>query len=155
MTEFDETKQTIRKRFPEVHQLQVDELVAQLKATGADQQPLLIDVRAADEFAVSHLPGAVQASGKQALALARAAGDRPVVVYCAVGYRSSKTAKALMAAGIENVANLEGSIFEWANAGHSVVRGEHTVREVHPFDKKWGQMLDRDLWAFEPGKPAS
>ena len=151
MTELDKTKQTIRDRFPLVEQMQVSELAETLASATEADRPFLIDARADNEFAVSHLPGAVQASGKTAVALAKEAGDRPIVVYCAVGFRSSKTAKALMDAGFTNVANLEGSIFEWANEGHAVVRRENgaetPVQQVHPYDTKWGQMLNRELWS--------
>ena len=46
--------------------------------------------------------------------------------------------------------DLEGSIFEWANSGHPVVRGEDSAREVpvsevHPFDDRWGLLLSEEL----------
>lgn len=150
MSDLDATKQTIRTRFPDVRQLQVDELATRLQAASPEGRPLLIDTRAEEEYAVSHLPGAIRAQGDEVLEVARSAGDRPIVVYCAVGFRSSKAAKTLMAAGFDDVANLEGSIFEWANSGQPVVRGEVEVNEVHPYDEKWGQMLNKELWAFEP-----
>ncbi len=76
--------------------------------------------------------------------------DTPIVTYCSVGYRSSKLATELQAKGFTNVRNLEGSIFEWANRGYSVVRDGREVREVHPFDKAWGVLLDEKLHAYEP-----
>ena len=154
VSDLTEIQQTVRERFPKVRQMQVEELVELLESTEPGEKPLLIDVRAKDEYAVSHLPGAVQAEGEavlEAVKSARVAGDRPVILYCSVGYRSSQAAQVLMDAGVTDVANLEGSIFAWANAGHTVVRGTDAVREVHPYDKKWGQMLDKELWAFKPG----
>ena len=71
-----------------------------------------------------------------------------------MGWRSSELARELQRRGWTNVHDLEGSIFAWANEGRTVVRGGEPVREVHPFDEDWGRLLDRELWAFEPGAPA-
>lgn len=141
-------KEKIRGEFPGVVGTSVDELAARLEAGDV---PLLLDVRAREEFAVSHLPGAMHAEGvEQALALIRSDATDPgrdVVVYCSIGYRSARLARELEASGVEGVLNLEGSIFEWANTGHAVYRGGRPVDEVHPYDADWGRMLDRSLWS--------
>ena len=67
--------------------------------------------------------------------------------YCSVGYRSSRLAEELRARGFENVFNLEGSLFQWANEGRPLYRGEERVDQAHPYDEEWGQLLDRRLWA--------
>ena len=72
---------------------------------------------------------------------------RTVVVYCSIGYRSSRLAEKLRARGIENVFNLEGSLFQWANEGRPLYRGEERVYQAHPYDEEWGQLLDRRFWA--------
>jgi rhodanese-related sulfurtransferase len=66
---------------------------------------------------------------------------RPVVVYCAVGYRSSALAQKLQKAGLTNVFSLDGSIFQWANEGRQLYRGSERVKEVHPYNRKWGRLL--------------
>ena len=143
-------KELVRDRFPEVHQMSVDELASRLD--DAAQPPLLIDVREQKEYDVSHLPGAVWAQGDQLEQVVRDAGpDREVVLYCSVGYRSSEAAQRLRAAGFDKVSNLEGSIFEWANSGRPVERDGDTVREVHPYDEEWGRLLEHDLHAYTPG----
>ena len=141
-------KRTIRSRFPEVRQVSVEELQAAL--AGADA-PLLIDARTEGEYRVSHLQGARRAeTAAQAIqALAGTAKAHPIVVYCSVGYRSSALARDLMRSGYTQVSNLEGSIFEWANKGRGVYRGNEPVRVVHPYDKTWGALLDRRLWSTE------
>lgn len=48
-------KDLVRKRFPEVRQLQTAELAVWLSDTNRPQ-PVLLDVREVEEFAVSHLP---------------------------------------------------------------------------------------------------
>ena len=142
----------VREEFPDVPRVSVDELVPLLAAPDGEA-PLLLDVREPEEYAVSHLPGAVRASTlDEALAvLERADPERPVVVYCSVGYRSAQLAHQLAEAGHPGVRNLEGSIFAWANSGHPVVRGGREVHEVHPYDRRWGQLLRRDLQATTPG----
>ena len=139
----------VRERFPEVRQLGAAELERMLAAPEPHAVPLLLDVREPREYAVSHLPGAMRAATvEEALAVLEEADPRrPVVVYCSVGYRSSRLARALAEAGRPGAANLEGSIFAWANSGRPVVRGGREVREVHPYDRKWGQLLRRELHA--------
>jgi len=73
--------------------------------------------------------------------------ESEIVVYCSIGYRSGLLAEKLRKKGYTAVRNLEGSIFEWANTGHPVYRGEQRVREVHPYDQTWRRMLDRKLWS--------
>ena len=108
---------------------------------------ILIDAREGKEYAVSHLKGALQASRVQdAVALLEAHDSSvPVVVYCSVGFRSAALAEGLIAAGFTNTANLEGSIFEWGNSGHPVYRGTQAVEVIHPFNPKWGTLLDAEL----------
>ena len=141
-----ELKRELRERFPGVPQISVPELARRIEG---GEELLLLDVRAPREFAVSHLAGARRVGSKaEALAALRdVPRDREVVLYCSVGYRSSILAAQLQKDGFPNVRNLEGSIFEWANSGRTVVRDGAPVREVHPFDEDWGELLDRELWA--------
>jgi rhodanese-related sulfurtransferase len=139
----------VRDKFPDVQQLSPAELAAWLQ-DAQKPQPVLLDARAANEYAVSHLPKALHAADEtQALqALAQQSKDAPVVVYCSIGYRSSALAQQLKAHGYTNVQNLEGSIFQWANENHAVYRGNAEVSVVHPFDEKWGRLLERRRWSF-------
>lgn len=142
-------KQEIRARFPMVKGVSTAELATWLEGPTAEQ-PLLLDVRAAAEFDVSHLPGALTApTVGQALDLIQARPTTgPVVLYCSVGYRSADLAAQLQGQGLTNLYNLEGSIFQWANEGRPVFRGSKPVKGVHPFDEDWGRLLDRDRWSF-------
>ena len=140
----------IERDFPAVEAVTTDGLAAWL-ADSSRVPPLLLDVREAEEYAVSHLPGALRVdpdASTDALAAALPAdfdGSRPVVVYCSVGYRSARMAERLQSAGVADVRNLEGSIFRWANEGRPVVRDGTPVRAVHPFDATWGRLLDPNL----------
>lgn len=141
-------KRSIRERHPTVPQLSTAELNAWL-ADRTRVPPLLIDARAPQEYAVSHLRDAKRAATIEA-ARALLAGqpkDVVIVVYCSVGVRSAALAERLMRDGYRNVSNLEGSLFEWANRGHPVYRGSERADRVHPYDRNWGQLLERRLWA--------
>ena len=146
-----EVKQLVRKTFPGAPLLTVPELKGWLDDP-ARGKPLLVDVRGRQEFADSHLAGALQADGVDAAASLIAANGRdvPVVVYCSVGYRSGKVVEALMARGLGRIQNLEGSLFEWANSGLPVYQGGRVVATVHPYDAAWGHLLRRDLWSRGP-----
>jgi rhodanese-related sulfurtransferase len=139
-------KWLIRLQFPDVRRVTTEQLAAWLDDPER-LSPLLLDVRAEDEYAVSHLPGAIHVPPDAEIDDLPTAvtEDRPIVAYCSVGYRSSVMARRLREAGFEEVSNLEGSIFEWANEGRPVVRGDEHVEEVHPYDGRWGRLLDRRL----------
>jgi len=114
--------------------------------------PLLIDARALDEYSVSHIAGAKHAETvEQVQALLRGRADgTDVFVYCSVGVRSARLVAKLQAAGVKQVVNLKGSIFEWANRGLPVYRDGEPAAGVHPFNRKWGKLLDRRYWSHEP-----
>ncbi len=138
----------MKKRFPDVKTVKTSELA---EWTSDNPVPVLLDVRALEEYAVSHLPGALRASEDadgQLKALGIQKQDR-VVVYCSVGYRSALLARKLTQAGWSNVYNLEGSIFAWANEDRPLVNEDaKSIHGAHPFNKKWGAYLRRDLWIW-------
>jgi rhodanese-related sulfurtransferase len=154
---WDAVKERVRKQHPEVRPLSV----ADLRSWQLDPQrtaPLLIDSRAIEEFVVSHIDGAVHATKvDEALALlAKQPPGKPVVVYCSVGLRSAELASKLQSSLQRQrpqgspapvIYNLEGSLFEWANAGLPLVNTQGSTALVHPFDKRWGALLQRERWA--------
>ncbi len=140
--DFAAMKRTVRARFPEVAQLSTAELAAWL-ADPRRAPPILLDVRTEPEFAVSHLHGArrVEPAAQADALLPLLPPGRPVVAYCSVGYRSSAVAERLQKAGVQ-VFNLEGSIFQWANEGRPLEAGGRPADKVHPYNEKFGKMLD-------------
>ncbi len=139
----------VRERFPKVPQVSTSELAA-WRNNSVRPQPQLLDAREPAEFEVSHLPGAIRvapdATAKAILAMIEP--GRPVVVYCSVGYRSSRLAARLMEGGRSEVFNLEGSIFAWANEGRPLVtRDAKSAKWVHPFDAIYGKLLKPELRA--------
>lgn len=139
-------KKAIRLRNPSVAQLSTQELATWL-ARPDTTSPLLLDIRAPEEFAVSHLQNARLAPAlDDALDhLADAPSDTPIVAYCSVGFRSSDLAEQLQKDGFTRVYNLEGSIFQWANEGRPVYREGEEVDEVHPYGGLWKQLLKPQL----------
>ena len=137
-------KLEIRAKQPEVQGISVDELSTQV---GGNDKLVLLDVRGANEYAVSHLQGAKRAAtlDEAKAALADFPKDGEIVVYCSIGYRSAELAAELRGAGYSNVKNLEGSIFEWANTGHTVYREGQPTQLVHPYDAEWGKLLNEEL----------
>jgi rhodanese-related sulfurtransferase len=148
-------KRSLRARFPEVQWITTNELAAWL-ADERRRPPALLDVRTADEWAVSHLPGARRidpASEPEAL-LRHVAKDQPIVTYCAIGYRSADMAIKLKKAGFGDVRNLEGSIFQWANEHRPLVQDGRRVTTIHPYDGLWAHfVLPEARAAFPPQRP--
>ena len=140
-------KRQIRKQFPSVVQLSTEKLALWLHASDTTK-PVLLDSRALNEYQTSHLQEAKFAgSEKEVLKATRDLNSMdPIVVYCSVGYRSSKLAVTLQELGFKNVYNLEGSIFQWANEGRPVYSKGVQVKRVHPFNRKWGKLLKKELW---------
>jgi rhodanese-related sulfurtransferase len=133
-------QQVIRKRFPTVEQLAPKALEIWLAQPTA---PLLLDVRTAEEYEVSHLPKAQHAPHDfRCLEQWDITLETPIVVYCSVGYRSARYAQKLQAAGYKTVLNLQGSIFQWVNEGYLVQRNEQRVKQVHPYNGLWGALLN-------------
>jgi len=132
----------VRTKFPLVRQLQPAELAAWLKEEQR-RKPILLDVRTQAEFQVSHLPGArrVEPDARTGNVEATLDPNRPVVLYCSFGFRSSALAEKLMKAGMTDVFNLEGSIFAWANEGRPLERDGQPTSKVHPYNRTFGKML--------------
>jgi rhodanese-related sulfurtransferase len=141
---FSLLKQFIRHEFPTVQQMTTAVFLQKITDT-TRPQPLILDSRTEEEFAVSHIAGATRIldGEDEAIVLKNISKSTPIVAYCSVGYRSSKLAQKLMGEGFQEVFNLEGGIFQWANEGH-------LTQQVHPYNKSWGiflkqqQMLEKD-----------
>lgn len=94
-------------------------------AIGQDPAPVVLDVREPHEYAAGHVEGALLMPLARTVELALAAGvpkDEPVYVFCRTGNRSLQAAQALVAAGYQDVRNVDGGIVAWTSAGLPVVR---------------------------------
>ena len=79
---------------------------------------MVIDARAAAQYAKEHIPGAVNIEWRQVLAKS---GDipknKPVLIYCNTGTLSAQAGFALRVSGWENVRILQGGFSEWKSKG--------------------------------------
>lgn len=134
----------IRFKFPQVKRISPTELANWLNQE--TDRPILLDVRTAAEYQVSHLAEA-QLAPRQSEDLQHRTDwqQRPIVLYCSVGYRSARLAAKMQNLGFDQVWNLEGSIFAWANQGYPVYRSDERVYQVHPYNSQWGQLLYSNL----------
>jgi rhodanese-related sulfurtransferase len=145
----------VQRLFPSVQQLPAERLAEEMAGRLTDR-PLLIDARSPAEFAVSHLHGAQRCRSVNKILRLRSNEAQSVVVYCSVGLRSAWLAWRLQKAGLTKVWNLEGSLFGWANEDRPVYRGEQrlAVVQVHPYSRKWAQLLKPTCRAeLSKGKP--
>jgi glyoxylase-like metal-dependent hydrolase (beta-lactamase superfamily II)/rhodanese-related sulfurtransferase len=83
-----------------------------------ERSPVLVDVRTPGERANKTIPGSVHRPlSSLRTALPDVARDRPVIVFCAGGYRSSIAASLLQREGFTNVSEVAGGIAAWEAAG--------------------------------------
>lgn len=133
-------KGMVNRQFLQVPSVSTEKLATWL--TSELPPPVLIDARKAEEYAVSHLPGARHLPTVDKIQQAEIPMDAAMVVYCSVGYRSARLVQQLQEAGYEHVMNLEGSIFEWHNQGQPLVVDGEPTQQVHPYNRTWGLLLN-------------
>lgn len=81
-------------------------------------RPLLLDVREPDEFVRVRADGAVLLPlGSLPARWRDLPRDRPILVICATGNRSASATAYLLAAGFQDVANVDGGTVAWYRAG--------------------------------------
>ncbi len=119
-----------RLRFPslaelnKVRQRTAQDVRAELESPSS---PLVLDVREPEEFngELGHIPGSVLIPLKD---LPTRAGElepqkeRPIIVVCRAGVRSTTGAAILTGLGFENVANLKGGMLDWNDQKFAVER---------------------------------
>jgi hydroxyacylglutathione hydrolase len=85
--------------------------------------PQVLDVRTDSEWRDGHLPGALHIMGGYLMERAgEVPRDRPVVVACGSGYRSTIAASVLERAGFTNITNLAGGMKAVNDAGLETAR---------------------------------
>ncbi|MEO1150659.1 MAG: rhodanese-like domain-containing protein [Pseudomonadota bacterium] len=144
--------------YPGVNHLDAD----RFSAFGRDEI-LVFDVRKPSEYAVSHLPGAINippdmSADAFVAAFGEKLGDRSVVFYCSVGRRSSIMAErvASQLADTNPSYNLVGGIFRWRNEERplAVSRPDGSTLPtgyVHPYNALWGRYVaDRQAIRYTP-----
>lgn len=85
---------------------------------------LLLDVRTAGEYMQARIAGARLIPIDQVIArIGEIPKSRPVLIYCAVGSRSSQVAGYLAQQGYPEVYNMSGGIMGWQVRGYPLLRG--------------------------------
>ncbi len=120
---------TYAKEFSDVESIEVADLIALLERG----EVVVVDVRSERERAVSTLPGAVPADAFDPDTV----GDKMVVAYCTIGFRSGLWVADQRDQGVQAV-NLKGSVLAWTHAGQPLLdsAGKPTQR-VHVYGRKW------------------
>ena len=98
---------------PSVSALQATQLINR-------EDALVVDVRDPGEFGTGHILGAKNVPLSRIDAgseIAARRKEKPLIVYCDNGSRSSKAASALRAQGFSKVVNLSGGLTAWQQAG--------------------------------------
>jgi rhodanese-related sulfurtransferase len=97
----------------------------QAKEIIANISPLILDVRTPQEFAQGYIEGAMLLPVQN---IQREYGkiadykDKPVLIYCATGNRSTVAAKLLIDNGFKNIYNMRFGIVEWEKNGYPTVK---------------------------------
>lgn len=120
-----------RPKFADVPEVEPAALIPRL---GAPDAPILVDVRAPAERAVSTLPGAIPAEAIEGNP--DAYRGRELVAYCTIGYRSSAWAARMRATGLD-VKNLRGSLLLWTHAGGPLVHDGTPTKRLHVYGASW------------------
>ncbi len=120
--------------------------VEQLKDSVEKSKSLVIlDARETREYNVAHLPKAKH-FGYNVLdwSLVKSLDkDTPIYVYCSIGYRSEKVGEKLKEQGFNNVYNVYGGIFSWANSGYPLVDSSGNVTHaVHGYNQEWAKWIN-------------
>jgi hypothetical protein len=58
-------------------------------------------------------------------------------------------ADELKTLGYTNVRNLHHSIFAWADQGLPMVNAGGRTEKVHPFNRAWGRLVNRELHDYD------
>ena len=91
--------------------------VAELDRVRAENAVTVIDIRNPGERDVGTIPGALQIPlAELRTQLANVPSDKPIVVHCAGGWRSSVAASLMRADGFGHVSDLVGGYNAWAQA---------------------------------------
>jgi rhodanese-related sulfurtransferase len=93
---------------------------------GTPQAPLMVDLRTPPEFAIAHLPGAVNipvSELEKRLDEARPAEGQDLLIYCLNGSRTRQAEPLLYAHDINSFYHLEGELEGWLQKNYPFEKG--------------------------------
>jgi rhodanese-related sulfurtransferase len=129
--------------------------LARWLAPNAGLNPLILDVRTAPEYEVSHLFDARRVEPGAELNPDELPDDhkRAIVVYCTTGERAAEYGRRLERAGYQNVFLLDGALARWANEERPLSNGRELVTRIHPGDSKSARLIKNAHRAAVPVTP--
>jgi rhodanese-related sulfurtransferase len=151
LTDLDAVERAVFRARP-LPEITAETLARRLDAGG--RGIVLFDVREVEEYALSHIPGAIHLSphtpaeefaGRHGAAIAGA----EAVFYCSVGVRSGRMLGRVLGAPIEGrrpygLFNLRGGIFRWHAKRLPLADAAGAPTDaVHGHDAGWGALLRR------------
>lgn len=94
----------------------------ELKATLADKQYVIVDIRDANSFALGHIPGAIHLTNDNIADFIREADlDAPTVVCCYHGVSSQPAAEFLVSQDFSDVYSLDGGFVHWQSTHPEII----------------------------------
>ena len=82
----------------------------------------ILDVRSKEEFGSGHIEGAYLIPVSELEnRLAELPQDKPIIVHCGSGSRSTSAANILLEKGFKEIFNMTGGITEWQSKGFPVI----------------------------------
>lgn len=98
----------------------------------------LLDVREPEEYALGHVPGAVNIpQADLASRLNEIPRDRDLMLICQAGMRSLRGAQFLKQIGFSRVATVSGGTSAWSRAGQPLVTGEAPIKGPRIVESEW------------------
>jgi len=95
-----------------------------LQRMDTTRAPLVVDVRSPAEFAIAHIPGAINAPLSELEArLDELKHDNGVLIYCINGSRTRKAEAVLMDAGLPQIYHLQGTFSAWIQGKYPIAKG--------------------------------
>jgi rhodanese-related sulfurtransferase len=113
---------------------------------------LILDTREEEEFAVSHIPGALHFGYNEPNyeLINNIDTSKALVVYCSIGVRSQNIGEELNKRGFQRVYNLYGGIFLWADQFRPLERSDgEPTEKVHGYNKFWGRWIKKATVVYE------
>jgi len=92
------------------------------KMLSSNKDYFILDVRSKEEFDSGHIEGAyLLPVSELENRLAELPQDKPIIVYCRSGSRSTSAANILLEKGFKEIFNMTGGITEWQSKGFPTV----------------------------------
>lgn len=111
-----------------------------------NSEVIFLDIREPVEYALSHIPGAINVGYQKVDWEKIATLDKAakIIVYCSIGIRSQEIGKQLQQKGFSDVSNLYGGIFLWADQGRKMQDNQgNKIAKVHGYNWWWGRWVKK------------